>query len=131
MVLFLCISIHWPAMEVTHFKNCGRTPKTRSFLFLFFESILFLRRKREALGLLYFDRSLIDKLAILIGFLLWQMKVEAENWPYDFVQSKEFPSSKQRGNISGRFLVHDRLLLSSLAYFILFYYYFFNASTSS
>ncbi|KAF3447273.1 hypothetical protein FNV43_RR12453 [Rhamnella rubrinervis] len=37
-----------------------------------------------------------------------QMKVEVQRWPYDFVQSNEFPSSNQRGSISGRLLVHDR-----------------------
>ncbi|KAH7524807.1 hypothetical protein FEM48_Zijuj06G0158300 [Ziziphus jujuba var. spinosa] len=37
-----------------------------------------------------------------------QMKVEVQSWPYDFLESNEFPARDQRGNISGRLLVHDR-----------------------
>ncbi|KAI4389482.1 hypothetical protein MLD38_001704 [Melastoma candidum] len=44
--------------------------------------------------------------------LLWeeaklQMMVEVAVWPYDFVASEEFPTSDQRGSVSGRLLVHD------------------------
>lgn len=37
-----------------------------------------------------------------------QMMVEAQSWPYSFPASEDFPSSDQRGNVSGRLLVQDR-----------------------
>ncbi|XP_070056243.1 uncharacterized protein [Nicotiana tomentosiformis] len=37
-----------------------------------------------------------------------QMLIEVESWPYSFPASEDFPSSSQRGNISGRLLVQDR-----------------------
>ncbi|KDP41510.1 hypothetical protein JCGZ_15917 [Jatropha curcas] len=37
-----------------------------------------------------------------------QMINEVQRWPYDFPHSEDFPSSDQRGNISGRLLVLDR-----------------------
>ncbi|KAM6543812.1 hypothetical protein CsatB_008259 [Cannabis sativa] len=37
-----------------------------------------------------------------------QMKVEVQKWPYDFAQSEDFPSSQQRGNLSGRLVIYDR-----------------------
>ncbi|XP_016467717.2 uncharacterized protein LOC107790313 isoform X2 [Nicotiana tabacum] len=45
--------------------------------------------------------------------ILWedakeQMLVEVQSWPYSFPASEDFPSSSQRGNISGRLLVQDR-----------------------
>ncbi|XP_058006531.1 rhamnogalacturonate lyase B-like isoform X1 [Hevea brasiliensis] len=45
--------------------------------------------------------------------LLWedakeQMLIEVESWPYDFPQSEDFPSSRQRGSVSGQLLIHDR-----------------------
>ncbi|XP_019239243.1 PREDICTED: uncharacterized protein LOC109219251 isoform X3 [Nicotiana attenuata] len=44
--------------------------------------------------------------------ILWedakeQMLVEVQSWPYSFPASEDFPSSSQRGNISGRLLVQD------------------------
>ncbi|KAM7516916.1 hypothetical protein LguiA_006499 [Lonicera macranthoides] len=37
-----------------------------------------------------------------------QMLVEVENWPYSFPASEDFPSSDQRGDVSGRLQVRDR-----------------------
>ncbi|XP_043713605.1 probable rhamnogalacturonate lyase B [Telopea speciosissima] len=39
-----------------------------------------------------------------------QMMVEVQSWPYGFPASEDFPSSDQRGTISGRLLVHDRYI---------------------
>nr|XP_023914897.1 probable rhamnogalacturonate lyase B [Quercus suber] len=39
-----------------------------------------------------------------------QMMNEVQTWPYDFPASVDFPSSDQRGNVSGRLLVHDRYI---------------------
>jgi len=47
------------------------------------------------------------------------MLIEVESWPYSFPASEDFPSSSQRGNISGRLLVQDRY------YLLIFYYYHF------
>ncbi|KAF5462025.1 hypothetical protein F2P56_018067 [Juglans regia] len=46
-------------------------------------------------------------------FFLWedaktQMKIEVESWPYHFPASEDFPSSDQRGCVSGRLLIQDR-----------------------
>ncbi|KAI8012958.1 Rhamnogalacturonate lyase [Camellia lanceoleosa] len=48
-------------------------------------------------------------------FTLWedaknQMLVEVQSWPYSFPASEDFPSSDQRGSISGRLLVRDRYM---------------------
>ncbi|KDP41508.1 hypothetical protein JCGZ_15915 [Jatropha curcas] len=45
--------------------------------------------------------------------LLWedakeQMLIEVQSWPYSFPTSEDFPSSDQRGSLSGRLLVRDR-----------------------
>ncbi|XP_015579690.2 probable rhamnogalacturonate lyase B isoform X1 [Ricinus communis] len=45
-----------------------------------------------------------------------QMSVEVGSWPYDFVQSEEFPSSDQRGTVSGQLLVRDRYINERLLY---------------
>ncbi|KAF5738047.1 rhamnogalacturonate lyase B isoform X1 [Tripterygium wilfordii] len=37
-----------------------------------------------------------------------QMLTEVQNWPYDFPRSEDFPTSLQRGSITGRLLVVDR-----------------------
>ncbi|KAM3342324.1 putative rhamnogalacturonate lyase B [Capsicum galapagoense] len=37
-----------------------------------------------------------------------QMQIQVQSWPYSFPCSEDFPSSSQRGNISGRLLVLDR-----------------------
>ncbi|WMV27172.1 hypothetical protein MTR67_020557 [Solanum verrucosum] len=37
-----------------------------------------------------------------------QMLMEVQSWPFSFPASEDFPSSSQRGNISGRLLVLDR-----------------------
>ncbi|KAL5559933.1 hypothetical protein UlMin_036144, partial [Ulmus minor] len=42
-----------------------------------------------------------------------QMMVEVESWPYNFVASEDFPSSDQRGSLSGRLLVQDRYISSN------------------
>ncbi|XP_068655984.1 uncharacterized protein [Aristolochia californica] len=47
--------------------------------------------------------------------LLWedakiQMEVEVQSWPYSFPVSDDFPTSDQRGSVSGRLLVKDRYL---------------------
>ncbi|XP_042486945.1 probable rhamnogalacturonate lyase B [Macadamia integrifolia] len=39
-----------------------------------------------------------------------QMMVEVQSWPYSFPASEDFPSSDQRGNVSGRLLVQDRYI---------------------
>ncbi|KAK4800342.1 hypothetical protein SAY86_020829 [Trapa natans] len=36
------------------------------------------------------------------------MMTEVENWPYSFPASEDFYKSHQRGNVSGRLLLHDR-----------------------
>ncbi|KAL6176756.1 hypothetical protein ACLB2K_053389 [Fragaria x ananassa] len=36
-----------------------------------------------------------------------QMMTEVKSWPYEFPASSDFPTSKQRGNVSGRILVRD------------------------
>ncbi|XP_024171278.1 probable rhamnogalacturonate lyase B isoform X2 [Rosa chinensis] len=36
-----------------------------------------------------------------------QMMTEVQSWPYDFPASNDFPTSKQRGNVSGRIRVRD------------------------
>ncbi|XP_061992390.1 probable rhamnogalacturonate lyase B [Rosa rugosa] len=49
-----------------------------------------------------------------------QMLEEVKSWPYNFISSQDFPSSDQRGSVSGQLLVHDRYIGSlprtSLAY---------------
>lgn len=35
------------------------------------------------------------------------MRIETSKWPYNFVESTEFPSSEQRGSLSGQLLVRD------------------------
>ncbi|KAH9756096.1 rhamnogalacturonan endolyase [Citrus sinensis] len=37
-----------------------------------------------------------------------QMMTEVQGWPPNFLASKDFPKSDQRGNVSGRIVVHDR-----------------------
>ncbi|RVW65685.1 Rhamnogalacturonate lyase [Vitis vinifera] len=59
-------------------------------------------------------------------FWLWedakeQMTIEVQSWPYSFPASEDFPSSDQRGNVSGRLLVQDGYIsddyiLASCAY---------------
>ncbi|KAK9097004.1 hypothetical protein Sjap_022501 [Stephania japonica] len=39
-----------------------------------------------------------------------QMMIETQNWPYSFPASEDYPSSEQRGNISGRLLVQDKYI---------------------
>ena len=39
---------------------------------------------------------------------------EVKAWPYDFPASVDFPSSDQRGTVSGRLLVLDRYISLSL-----------------
>ncbi|KAG8642790.1 rhamnogalacturonate lyase B [Manihot esculenta] len=53
--------------------------------------------------------------------LLWedakeQMLVEVESWPYDFPESEDFPSSFQRGSVSGQLLIHDRYVNKRLTW---------------
>ncbi|XP_004288871.1 PREDICTED: probable rhamnogalacturonate lyase B-like [Fragaria vesca subsp. vesca] len=36
-----------------------------------------------------------------------QMMTEVQSWPYEFPASSDFPTSKQRGNVSGGILVRD------------------------
>ncbi|XP_059631233.1 probable rhamnogalacturonate lyase B isoform X2 [Cornus florida] len=48
-------------------------------------------------------------------FKLWndakeQMKNEVRCWPYSFPESKDFPTSDQRGTVNGRLLVQDRYI---------------------
>ncbi|GMN31863.1 hypothetical protein TIFTF001_046555 [Ficus carica] len=40
-----------------------------------------------------------------------QAEEEVGKWPYNFIQSKDFPSSDQRGTVSGQLLVHDRYIM--------------------
>ncbi|KAL0543205.1 hypothetical protein IC582_018294 [Cucumis melo] len=39
-----------------------------------------------------------------------QMTIETSRWPYNFVESREFPSSDQRGSLRGQLLVRDRFV---------------------
>ncbi|XP_058190698.1 probable rhamnogalacturonate lyase B isoform X2 [Rhododendron vialii] len=39
-----------------------------------------------------------------------QMMAEVQSWPYTFPESDDFPSSDQRGNVSGRLVVRDRYI---------------------
>lgn len=39
-----------------------------------------------------------------------QMRIETSKWPYNFVESEDFPSSDQRGTVTGRLLVRDRFV---------------------
>jgi len=39
---------------------------------------------------------------------LFQTKIEEEKWPYNFTASSDYPSSDQRGSVTGRLLVRDR-----------------------
>ena len=39
--------------------------------------------------------------------LFFQMTIEVQSWPYTFPASEDFPTSDQRGNVSGRLLVQD------------------------
>ncbi|XP_059631230.1 probable rhamnogalacturonate lyase B [Cornus florida] len=39
-----------------------------------------------------------------------QMKNEVQCWPYSFPESKDFPTSDQRGTVNGRLLVQDRYI---------------------
>ncbi|XP_057974844.1 uncharacterized protein LOC131162413 [Malania oleifera] len=39
-----------------------------------------------------------------------QTAIEIQSWPYSFPASEDFPSSDQRGNISGRLLIWDRYI---------------------
>ncbi|KAJ6994543.1 rhamnogalacturonate lyase B-like [Populus alba x Populus x berolinensis] len=53
--------------------------------------------------------------------ILWedakeQMSIEVNRWPYDFPQSEDFPSSDQRGAVTGQLLVRDRYVTESLTY---------------
>ncbi|KFK30409.1 hypothetical protein AALP_AA7G257200 [Arabis alpina] len=46
--------------------------------------------------------------------LLWedakqQTKEEVKAWPYDFVASSDYPSRKERGIVTGRLLINDRV----------------------
>lgn len=36
-----------------------------------------------------------------------QLAIEINEWPYSFPQSEDFPSSAQRGSVTGRLLVRD------------------------
>uniref|UniRef100_A0A7N2MKI3 Rhamnogalacturonate lyase n=1 Tax=Quercus lobata TaxID=97700 RepID=A0A7N2MKI3_QUELO len=38
-----------------------------------------------------------------------QMMIEVESWPYDFPASDDFPTADQRGSVSGRLQIQDRL----------------------
>lgn len=40
-----------------------------------------------------------------INFL--QLAIEINDWPYTFPQSEDFPSSAQRGSVTGQLLVRD------------------------
>ncbi|XP_030455890.1 rhamnogalacturonate lyase B isoform X3 [Syzygium oleosum] len=39
-----------------------------------------------------------------------QMYVESETWPYNFIESEDFPSSEERGMVVGQLLVRDRYI---------------------
>ena len=39
-----------------------------------------------------------------------QMMAEVQSWPYSFPASEDFQKSDQRGNVSGRLLILDRLV---------------------
>ncbi|MCL7041238.1 hypothetical protein MKW94_030324 [Papaver nudicaule] len=39
-----------------------------------------------------------------------QLPQEAQNWPYNFLASTDYPKSDQRGSVNGRILVRDRFV---------------------
>ncbi|CAK9320533.1 unnamed protein product [Citrullus colocynthis] len=43
-----------------------------------------------------------------------QMRIETSKWPYNFVESEDFPSFDQRGTVTGQLLVRDRYAKNSL-----------------
>ncbi|PON39398.1 Rhamnogalacturonate lyase [Trema orientale] len=43
-----------------------------------------------------------------------QAQEEVAKWPYNFTQSKDFPSSDQRGTVNGQLLIRDRYISESL-----------------
>lgn len=44
------------------------------------------------------------------------MSTEVRSWPYSFPQSKDFPTSYQRGNVLGQLIVRDRYMNERLMY---------------
>lgn len=48
-----------------------------------------------------------------------QMMTEVQSWPYSFPASEDFQKSDQRGNVSGRLLVFDRLVFRMHLCFLL------------
>ncbi|KAG7966623.1 hypothetical protein I3843_08G058000 [Carya illinoinensis] len=76
---------------------------------------------------MYLNSMSTDDHASHDPFFLWedakkQMKVEVESWPYHFPDSEDFPSSDQRGSVSGGLHIRDRyssdecMIPASLAY---------------
>lgn len=51
-----------------------------------------------------------DSISILWNNAKQQMFQEVKRWPYNFTQSRDFPSSNQRDLLSGRLLIHDRYI---------------------
>ncbi|GLT70929.1 hypothetical protein SLA2020_429780 [Shorea laevis] len=43
-----------------------------------------------------------------------QMLIEVDSWPYNFTQSRDFPSADQRGTVAGQLLVRDQYISKRL-----------------
>ena len=48
------------------------------------------------------------------------MLLEVDNWPYNFIESRDFPSVDQRGTVAGQLLVSDQYVSSLLAHIFFF-----------
>ncbi|CAN1787472.1 Rhamnogalacturonate lyase [Linum perenne] len=45
-----------------------------------------------------------------------QMHTEVKSWPYDFVNSEDFPTALQRGSVVGQLILRDRYINEKLMY---------------
>jgi rhamnogalacturonan endolyase len=50
------------------------------------------------------------------------MLLEVDNWPYNFTESRDFPSVDQRGTVAGQLLVSDQYVpsLATCTFFFFF-----------
>ena len=91
-------------------KICsGRMLKTRFHIYI---CMLILQFYLLKIRLYYFDGKQLIKQT---KFFFFQTINEVKAWPYDFPASVDFPSSDQRGTVSGRLLVLDRYISLSLS----------------
>lgn len=47
---------------------------------------------------------------------------EVQSWPYDFVESEDFPRAEERGTVAGQLQVLDRYFQSPNTVLITFYF---------